>query len=297
MTAGVIHGAFAPLRRKHQRVIETALRDVDRVIVAIHPADNTIPLSVRANWIRTLHPAVEVIEAWEWPRTDATAQQQYVEQVLPGCAVTRWYDAESGDDDAEALDPLVHRDLVTRVVFVGAPSTGKTTLAERLAKQYGTVWMPEYGREYWERYQVGRRLTLEQLFEIGEGHRLREDELAARANDFLFVDTEAIVTRVFSRHYHAAVDPRLDAMADESATRYDVFFFCDADFPYDDTPERSGEANRELFQLLIRDELTRRKIPFLTVRGSIEERMSRVNEVLGGYRKFTSLAEHLAPRR
>ena len=37
---------------------------------------------------------------------------------------------------------------VVRVVVVGAESTGKTTLAQRLAVHYQTAWVPEYGRPY-----------------------------------------------------------------------------------------------------------------------------------------------------
>ena len=40
-----------------------------------------------------------------------------------------------------------------RVVVVGVESSGTTTLAEALAEHYHTVWVPEYGRFYWE----GRR--------------------------------------------------------------------------------------------------------------------------------------------
>lgn len=46
-------------------------------------------------------------------------------------------------------------------VFVDA-----NTIAEKLAQEFDTVWMPEYGREYWETHHIDRRLTLEQLTEI-----------------------------------------------------------------------------------------------------------------------------------
>ena len=36
------------------------------------------------------------------------------------------------------LHPIVYRDLITRVVFLGAPSTGKSTLAEVLAGKHQT---------------------------------------------------------------------------------------------------------------------------------------------------------------
>jgi nicotinamide riboside kinase len=38
-------------------------------------------------------------------------------------------------------------------------------LAERLAREFRTQWMREYGREYWERHQIDRRLTPTQLVE------------------------------------------------------------------------------------------------------------------------------------
>jgi hypothetical protein len=58
---------------------------------------------------------------------------------------------------------------------VGAPSTGKSTLAQQAAGAFMTEWVPEYGREYWEKHQVDRRLSAAQLVEIAEGHRDREN--------------------------------------------------------------------------------------------------------------------------
>src|SRR5437762_14321392 len=55
---GLTLGKHAPLHHGHQFVISTALREMDHVIVLIYPAAETrIPLSVRANWIRTLYPS------------------------------------------------------------------------------------------------------------------------------------------------------------------------------------------------------------------------------------------------
>jgi HTH-type transcriptional regulator, transcriptional repressor of NAD biosynthesis genes len=193
-----------------------------------------------------------------------------------------------------SLDPLVYRDLVARIVFVGAPSTGKTALCEALARRFDTTWMPEYGREYWERHQVNQRITLEQFVEIAEGHRQREDERILEANRFLFVDTEAMITRLFSYYYYQdRCDERVEGLADESATRYDLFFLCDDDIPYADTPDRSGQANRAAFQTFLRNDLAERKIPYLTVRGTLEERVERVARVLDRFEKYTSVAEHL----
>ena len=51
------------------------------------------------------------------------------------------------------LVPAARAELARRIVLVGAESTGKTTMAEELAAELGSVWVPEHGRWYWE----GRR--------------------------------------------------------------------------------------------------------------------------------------------
>jgi NadR type nicotinamide-nucleotide adenylyltransferase len=316
MKVGLTLGKFAPLHRGHQDLIETAIAEMDRVIVLIYEAAETaIPLSKRASWIRRLYPDVEVLEVRDGPtevsdRPEVTAiHDEFLRRTVGHRGITHFYSAEFyGDHVSRALgaidrrlqrgpmsgtavraDPfarrrdvhsLVYRDLVTKAVFVGAPSTGKTTLAERLAREFDTVWMPEYGREYWEQHQIDRRLSLEQLVEIAEGHRTREDELIRECNRFLFSDTDATTTFVFSLYYHGQVHPRLAELADEARDRYDFVFLCEDDIPYDDTWDRSGAVTRGRMQQMIRDDLSARGIDAIVLHGPLEERMARVREVI-----------------
>jgi len=62
---GLTHGKFAPLHKGHQLLIETALSEMDEVLAIIYdcPQITPVPLTVRANWIRSLYPTVQVIEA------------------------------------------------------------------------------------------------------------------------------------------------------------------------------------------------------------------------------------------
>ena len=191
------------------------------------------------------------------------------------------------------LDPIVYRDLIARVVFLGAPSTGKTTMARELATLHDTVWMPEYGREYWDKHQSDRRLTLEQLVEIGEGHLQREQSLMLDANRTIFIDTDATTTFMFSMYYHGHVHPRLAELAAATLGRYDLFFLCETDLPYDDTWDRSGKANREVFQQQIKADLLNRQIPFITLTGTLERRLEQVSDMLRGFDRFASLADNL----
>lgn len=296
------------------------------VVIYDCPETTPIPLNVRAGWIRTLYPEVTVIEAWDGPAetgyTPAIKRmhEAYMIKLLAGRMITHFYSSErygghmsealgavdrqvdpgrvqfpvSGTQVREApyvnralVDPIVYRDMIRKVVFLGAPSTGKTTLAAALADRMRTAWMPEYGREYWERHQVNRRLTLEQLEELAEGHLAREEKMLLEADGVLFIDTNAVTTYIFSLVYHGCATPRLTQLALESASRYDLTFVCDTDIPYDDTWDRSGDADRQFAQKRILADLHTRKQPYVLLRGSVEERAERVQRMLSQYKPYS----------
>jgi NadR type nicotinamide-nucleotide adenylyltransferase len=327
---GLTLGKYAPLHKGHQFVIETAISEMNKVVVMIYdsPEVTNIPLAVRTSWLRQLYPDVEVIEAWDNPsETGLTPEikkmhEDYILKQLQSRTITHFYSSEFyGEHVSQALGavnrlvdcerntvpisatqirkdpygcrsylhPLVYRDLITNVVFLGAPSTGKTTIASQLAQEYNTVWMPEYGREYWEQHQVNRRLSLMQLVEIAQGHLEREEILLSQANQYLFTDTNALTTYHFSLYYHNAAAPELAQLAYQAASRYDLVFLCSDDIPYDDTYDRSGEANRRIFQKQIESELILRKIPFFRLQGNLDKRIVYVKQVLAKYQKYTNL--------
>lgn len=325
-TTGLTLGKYAPFHRGHQYVIETALAEVDEMVVLIYDTSvSTIPLSVRANWIRSLYPQVTVIEAWDGPegysneRAFEIQQEEYIIKMLEGRRITHFYSSEFyGDHVSKALgavdrrldearqtvpisatmirenplqyrefiDDVVYKDLITKVVFVGAMSTGKSTLTEALAQKYQTTFAAEYGREYWTQHQVDRRISFEAFDEIAIGHLEREEIALLQANRYLFVDTNAITTYMYAKDYHGKAPRLLTQMALENAQRYDLFFLCDIDIPYDDTWDRSGDQKRQVFQKQIIADLHERRIPYITLRGTLPDRMDQVALVLAEFEKF-----------
>ena len=86
LRVGLTLGKYAPLHQGHQLVIETALAEMERVIVIIYdcPEITPIALPVRAGWIRRLYPSVELVEAWDGPLEvgDTPAIRQMHEQYV-----------------------------------------------------------------------------------------------------------------------------------------------------------------------------------------------------------------------
>lgn len=330
---GLTLGKFAPLHKGHQFLIETALGEVDRLIVLIYDApETTVPLSIRADWLRNLYPDIEVIEVWDGPNVVGASPEitrmhdEHIVSLVGDRNITHFYSSEFyGDHVSRALGavdrrvdearrvvpisgtelrsdpyggrgylaPAVYRDLIARIVFLGAPSTGKSTLATRAAELFETVHVPEYGRDYWDAHQIERRLSADQLVEIAIGHRIIEEKVMLEANRFLFVDTDATTTANFARHYHGSVDPRLMLLAEATRDRYDLFILCGDDIPYDVTWDRSGEVDRRIMQRRTRSDLIARRIPFVELRGSLDERLGILKGLLHDFDRFRPLGDHL----
>lgn len=325
-TTGLTLGKFAPFHKGHQLLVETALAEVDKLYVMVYHSDLTpIPLQVRAGWIKTLYPSVEIIEAWDGPEGYGDTpeikkiQEDYILHKLAGRKITHFYSSEFyGDhvskalgavdrrvDEARSTVPIsgtrvraqphalreyvsavVYKDLIIKVCLLGAPSTGKSTLAKALANHHQTEYMPEYGAEYWLKNQVDRRITLDQFEEIAPEHLRREDAKIQQANRYLFSDTCPITTYVFAQDYHGKAGPTLTRLAREAEKRYDLFFLCDTDIPYADTWDRSGDQKRHWFQQQIIGDLAERRIPYFTLRGDLAARIQQVNQVLDQFTPF-----------
>src|SRR5689334_10548309 len=101
-TTGLTLGKFAPLHRGHQHLIETALQEMDEVVVIIYEAKEVtpVPLSVRAQWISKLYPSVDVILARGGPTEVGytndikRSHEQYVLGLLRGKKITHFYSSE-----------------------------------------------------------------------------------------------------------------------------------------------------------------------------------------------------------
>jgi len=302
------------------------------VIIYDAPETTPIPLDVRTNWLRKIYPEVEIIDARDGPTEVGDSleikrkHENFIINTLNITGITHFYSSEFYGEHMsialgavnrlvnpsrkiipvsgtiirqnpfayrEYIHPVVYRDLITNVVFLGAPSTGKTTIAQRMAQEFSTVWMPEYGREYWEKNQVERRLSLEQLVEIAEGHWEREECLLYQSNQWLFTDTNALTTFMFSQYYHQTAAPRLIELANLASSRYDLVYLCDTDIPYDDTWYRSGDVNRITFQKQIIEDLHARKIPYIVLSGDLEMRVTKVNTILNKFQKYKTLPDDL----
>ncbi len=190
---GFIIGKFVPLHKGHQYLIESALKQSEKLTIVVCQNDNKnyIDARIRANWIRELYPEAKVHIYHHRDALDSTSIDispiwaeltvKYLGYVPDAVFSSEEYGKKYAEcmgsahvmiDNKRRKYPIsgtlirsnpykywqylsepVRGFYSKRIVILGAESTGTTTLTKALARHYRTSWAPEYGRTYCE----GRR--------------------------------------------------------------------------------------------------------------------------------------------
>lgn len=173
------------------------------------------------------------------------------------------------------LPPEVYASFVTRVCFLGGESTGKSSLAETIARKLETVFVAEYGRTLWEK-QNGK-IAFEDLLKIAKTHIKQEESAARKSNRFLIVDTTPLTTLFYSLHLFGTFDPELIWLSNR---KYDYTFLCAPDFPFVQDGTRAGEEFRHLQHEWYVRSLKQRNIEYFLLQGNFDERIEQIKSVL-----------------
>jgi len=166
-------------------------------------------------------------------------------------------------------------DPLLRVCLVGAESTGTTSLAQKLATQYGTLWVPEYGRDYTEARKVaGARYEWKspEFVHIALKQQEHEDLVARQARRVMFCDTDALATAIWHERYMGSWSNEVEEIAERR--QYALYILTEPDIPFVQDRIRDSELLRGWMTERFRVELTRRNRPWILVKGPIEERLA-----------------------
>lgn len=171
---------------------------------------------------------------------------------------------------------------IIKIGVVGAESTGKSELCKALAKQYATVWVPEYAREYFNESDI-YNYTKKDLVIIAKKQIEAEKELIKKANRFLFCDTTLITLKIWAelefKQIPAFIAENLGKI------KYDHYFITDNDIPWVPDELRQNKFSREMILQANVKEIKAQNCEFSIIRGINELRLQNSKLVLG--EKFT----------
>jgi HTH-type transcriptional regulator, transcriptional repressor of NAD biosynthesis genes len=307
---GMILGKFMPPTQGHRYLAGFGMQVCDRlsVLVCTHPQE-PIPGACRYSWMQDMLPGCDVVHVpddlpaapelhpgfWDlWLPVIRRSVPEPIDVVFTSEAygpelarrvgaehlvVDRQREGVPVSGTAIRADPYAHwRHLpesvrpwyCRRVVVFGPESTGKTTLAKRLADHYRSVWVPEWARGHLDAF--GGKCQPRDIHLIALGQAASEDTLARQADRVLICDTDTLTTTIWNEVYFGTTPPWIQDLA--SKRRHDLYLLCDIDVPWVDDGQRDMPHRRAEFLGRCRQALEAHQRPYVMIRGSWKERFA-----------------------
>jgi len=183
-------------------------------------------------------------------------------------------------------------ETVKKIVVIGPESTGKSTLCEKLAEHYNTLWVKEYAREYLEKN--GTEYSYDDLLIIAKGQIELEEDISYQLSvtsrqlssklvtdtsslipHHLFIDTDMYVMKVWAEYvYNRCHNWILNQIA---SRKYDLYLLCDVDLPWveDTLREYPDDKIRKKLFLFYKDLMVNQSTPWHIISGNYEERLDK----------------------
>lgn len=126
---GFTIGKFAPFHKGHQFLIETALDEMDEMIVVVYDTDIIdVPTKKRIEWIKTMYPNVHIKIAENPPsqygldKESVEIQMKYLTNIISDIKPTHFYSSEPyGKCVADYMNIVDRRvDMERKIVPISA---------------------------------------------------------------------------------------------------------------------------------------------------------------------------------
>ncbi len=128
------------------------------------------------------------------------------------------------------------------ISIVGPESTGKTTLAQGLARCLGGVWLPEYAREYLNTPDY----DVYDLKVIANEQWERERSILVACPSVAILDTDLLVIRIWWKERFGCVPEFVDDCLASQPNRQYLLTAPDLEWEYDPLRESRGDRDRLL---------------------------------------------------
>jgi len=309
-THGLVLGKFLPPHAGHRYLINFAQAYVDELSVVVGTLKNeSIPGALRHHWMSQLFPQARVLHLQDENPQDPSEHPDFwniwrnsLQRILPS-KITHVFASEaygarlatelgatfipvdigrqnlpiSGTQIRQNpwaawsyLPPIVRPYFLQRICVFGPESTGKSKLANNLAKHYKSTCVSEYARTWLEHKQG--QMTPADIEVIARGQLAAEEALAPIANRRLFCDTDLLTTHIWSNFVYGSCP---DWITTEAQKRhYDLTLLLDVDVPYVDDIVRYLPDERRGFFERCEQALIDNERPYVVIQGNWQQRFA-----------------------
>jgi HTH-type transcriptional repressor of NAD biosynthesis genes len=173
----------------------------------------------------------------------------------------------------EFLPDSVKPDFAIKVVILGTESTGKTTLAEKLAKHFKCSLVLEAARDI---IADSNDFSFEDLHLVARAHAKRIDETILAESPLVIIDTDIYTTKSYSRFvFERELEVSEDIYNSNKASLY--LYLCN-DVEYFQDGTRLNEVERNLLDLSHRRVLQDHKVELVEIDGRWDQRYEKAVE-------------------
>lgn len=307
---GFVLGKFCPLHRGHMLLIQRALDACEMVYVIVdNIMDEVIPVERRIRWVKEQYPTAVVLTQshplpqdpsetpffWDiWreellrllphPVDAVFASEQYGErlakelsadfvmvdserQIVPVSATLIRQDIIG---QWQYLAPAVQKDYRKVICVYGPESTGKSTLTKQLAEHYHVPYVEEYAKQVID--SKNGDICFDDMETIVRGHFNAVEDARQQNTPLLFVDTDAIISKLWSNELFGKESPVIEEYIGRQ--HFDYYLLLDVDLPWVDDIHRYRPKERETFFRKCEEQLVARGISHAVIRGKGKQRLT-----------------------
>ena len=319
---GFVLGKFCPLHKGHMLLIQQAIDACDIVYIVVdNIMDDVIPVVRRMQWVRQQYPSAVVLTQehplpqdpsetpyfWDiWRETllrllpqpvDAVfASEQYgvrlakeltadfvmvdIDRSIVPISATRIREDLLGQ--WSYLSPVVQRDLRKVICIYGPESTGKSTLTRQLAEHYHVPYVEEFAKQVID--AKNGDIHFVDMETIVKGHHETFEKALQQVTPLLFVDTDAIISKIWSNELFGKESPLIEAYI--ARQHFDHYLLLDVDLPWVDDTHRYLPKERDVFFSKCEKELIIRKKKYTVIRGAGNQRFVNAKNCIDALMEF-----------
>ena len=320
----LVIGKFYPPTNGHKYLIDTAIAESEKVYIIICEKKTEVPNgTLRLKWINEwYHNNKNVhIQLIEDIYNDDSNSQLWAKltiewlSFIPDCVFT----SESyGDNFVKFLgngckhrlvdinrntipisgtqirnDPLNHLDYlqynvrsyyVMRIIIVGAESTGKTTLINKLSEMFKVTTIPEYGRIFAENKPQNMNewvWTTEEFVQIAN-LQIQAEIQATKNNKFIICDTDAFAASIWHQRYVGTISEEVERIYKNysKSVNKQIYLLTTNDVPFVQDGYRDGEHIRDSMYDEFVKKLNDEHKHYHILNGTYDERFNKACEII-----------------
>lgn len=171
-------------------------------------------------------------------------------------------------------------EYLRKIAVVGPESTGKSTIAQYLAKALDCSYVPEYARYYCK--NLKNQYTLQDETNMFYGQIALEEAISSQTkNNILVCDTTIMTVKIWCDHLFGHTPH--EVIAEITHRKYDLYLLMDIDLPWENDPLRDFPQERQHFMNIWKQELNTLNADYTIVSGLNKERLSNGLEAVKNF--------------